>query len=109
MGRYPAVQVWPSVTASVSARACTSFFDPGRFLVGNGGILVTEVQYMKEGPGKTFIVADAGMNDLIRPALYSAYQEVVAVRETSGTVTGDVVGPICESGDFLAADRSPSQ
>lgn len=79
--------------------------EPGRFLTGNGGVLVTRVQYVKDNPFKKFIVADAAMNDLIRPALYEAYHEVVPVRETTDTVLGDLVGPICESGDFLAAER----
>ena len=79
--------------------------EPGRFLVGNAGILVCRVQYVKRTPHKTFIIADAGMNDLIRPLLYEAYHEVLAVRRTKGTVRADLVGPICESGDFLALDR----
>lgn len=79
--------------------------EPGRFLTGNGGILVTRVEYVKDNPFKQFIVVDAAMNDLIRPALYQATHEVQAVRETEGTIFGDLVGPICESGDFLAADR----
>jgi diaminopimelate decarboxylase len=80
--------------------------EPGRSLVGNAGILVTRVQYVKEGPGKPFVVTDAGMNDLIRPSLYQAHHEISAVRATDRTVVGDLVGPICESGDFFAADRA---
>lgn len=79
--------------------------EPGRYLVGNAGILVTRVQYVKEGPSKKFIIVDAGMNDLIRPPLYQAHHDIAAVRETSQRVFGDVVGPICESGDFFALDR----
>jgi len=79
--------------------------EPGRFLVGNAGILVTKVEYIKENPFKKFIVIDAAMNDLIRPALYEAYHEIKPVREISETVFGDLVGPVCESGDFLAANR----
>ena len=79
--------------------------EPGRFLAGNAGILVTRVQYVKEGPSKKFIIVDAAMNDLIRPPLYQAHHEIVPVRATRGTVFGDVVGPICESADFLAQDR----
>lgn len=79
--------------------------EPGRNLAGNCGILVSRVQYVKDNPLKTFIVIDAGMSDLLRPALYQAYHEIQPVREGSGTVHGDLVGPICESGDFLAADR----
>ena len=79
--------------------------EPGRFLVGNAGILVARVQYVKEGPSKKFIVTDAGMNDLIRPPLYQAHHDIIAVKQTPKTIFGDVVGPICESGDFMAADR----
>ncbi|MCB1069821.1 MAG: diaminopimelate decarboxylase [Kiritimatiellae bacterium] len=79
--------------------------EPGRFLTGNGGILVTRVEYVKPNPEKQFIVIDAAMNDLIRPALYEAYHEIRPVKETAETVHGDLVGPICESGDFLAANR----
>jgi len=79
--------------------------EPGRFLTGHAGILVARVQYVKENSLKKFIIVDAGMNDLIRPALYEAHHEIVPVRETGGTLFGDVVGPVCESGDFLAVDR----
>ena len=79
--------------------------EPGRFLVGNAGILVTRVLYGKDGPSKIFVVVDAGMNDLIRPPLYQAHHEIVAVRKTRGHFMGDVVGPICESADFFAQDR----
>jgi diaminopimelate decarboxylase len=79
--------------------------EPGRFIVGNAGILVTRVQYVKDGPAKKFVIVDAAMNDLIRPPLYQAHHDVVAVREADGTFVGDVVGPICESADFLATDR----
>ena len=79
--------------------------EPGRFLTGNAGILVAEVQYLKDNPFKKFIIVDAAMNDLIRPALYEAHHEVISVRETSDTVFGDIVGPVCESGDFFAQNR----
>jgi diaminopimelate decarboxylase len=81
--------------------------EPGRVLVGNAGILVTRVLYKKSGSGKKFIIVDAGMNDLLRPTLYKAFHaiEPVVRSETPFTVA-DVVGPICESGDFLAVDRS---
>ena len=82
--------------------------EPGRFLTGNAGILVTEVQYVKDNPFKKFVVVDAAMNDLIRPALYEAYHEIPPVRDTEETLRGDVVGPICESGDFLAAGPRPA-
>ncbi len=79
--------------------------EPGRSIVGNAGILVSRVQYIKDSHFKKFIVADAAMNDLIRPALYQAHHEILPVTATDKTVTGDLVGPICESGDFLAQDR----
>lgn len=79
--------------------------EPGRFLTGNAGILVTKVQYIKENPLKSFVIVDAAMNDLLRPALYEAYHHILPVNRTSERVFGDVVGPVCESADFLAADR----
>jgi diaminopimelate decarboxylase len=80
--------------------------EPGRVIVGNAGILLTEVQYIKETDTKKFIIVDGGMNDLIRPALYGSYQAVQPVVENNGEkILADVVGPICESGDFFAKDR----
>ncbi len=79
--------------------------EPGRNIVGNGGILVVEVQYVKQGPSKKFIIVDGAMNDLIRPALYEAHHEVIAVKQAKKKTRGDVVGPICESADFFALDR----
>jgi diaminopimelate decarboxylase len=79
--------------------------EPGRCLVGNGGALVTRVVAVKDSHFKKFVVIDAGMNDLIRPALYQAHHEIQAVKQAEGKLFGDLVGPICESGDFLAADR----
>jgi diaminopimelate decarboxylase len=80
--------------------------EPGRFIVGNAGILATCVSYVKETPNKTFVVVDSGMNDLIRPSLYGAYHEIVPVKPRRSTRRRvDVVGPICESADFLAKDR----
>ncbi len=79
--------------------------EPGRYLAGNAGVLVGRVQYVKDSPFKKFIVADIGMNDLIRPALYEAYHEVCAVRASARTEKADLVGPVCESGDFIAKDR----
>lgn len=79
--------------------------EPGRFLVGNAGILVTRVEYIKDNPFKKFVVVDAAMNDLIRPALYEAYHEIQPVKATSAMIFGDLVGPVCESGDFFAANR----
>jgi diaminopimelate decarboxylase len=84
----------------------TVYLEPGRFLVGSAGVLVTEVLYRKHSGGKEFIVVDAGMNDLVRPSHYQAYHEIVAL-EASGRppLRADVVGPVCETGDFLALDR----
>lgn len=85
----------------------TVILEPGRVLVGNAGILVTRVLYTKQSPVKNFVVVDAGMNDLARPSLYGSYHAIWRVHRVSGRddVTVDVVGPICESGDFLAKDR----
>ncbi|MEK7220642.1 MAG: diaminopimelate decarboxylase [candidate division NC10 bacterium] len=85
----------------------TVILEPGRVLVGNAGILVTRVLYTKQTPAKNFVVVDAGMNDLARPSLYGSYHAIQLVRQVSGRpeMTVDVVGPICESGDFLAKDR----
>ena len=80
--------------------------EPGRFIVGNAGILVTKVLYLKDNGFKKFLIVDAGMNDFIRPALYDAYHEIVPVIGTKARkVKMDIVGPICESGDFFAKDR----
>jgi diaminopimelate decarboxylase len=79
--------------------------EPGRFLVGNAGILLTRVLYRKKTANKVFIIVDAGMNDLIRPALYQGYHEIVPLNETADTIRADVVGPVCETGDFIALDR----
>lgn len=80
--------------------------EPGRFIVGNAGILVTKVLYLKDNGFKKFLIVDAGMNDLIRPALYDAYHEIVPVIETGARkVKMDIVGPICESADFFGKDR----
>ena len=81
--------------------------EPGRLLVGNAGVLLTRVRYIKQTEHKKFVIVDAGMNDLIRPALYQSYHEIVPLREPSGPARArvDVVGPVCESGDFFAQDR----
>ena len=87
----------------------TMIMEPGRVIVGNAGILVTKVLYMKEGEAKKFVIVDAAMNDLIRPSLYGAYHEIRPLSEAvlhRGKYQVDVVGPVCESGDFLAKDRS---
>ena len=83
--------------------------EPGRFLVGNAGVLLTRVRYIKKSGAKTFAIVDAGMNDLIRPALYQSYHEIVPVEQGRGDSPNrpkiDIVGPVCESGDFFALDR----
>jgi len=86
---------------------CVLIMEPGRVIVGNAGLLLTRVLYKKEGESKRFVIVDAAMNDLIRPSLYGAYHEIKPVREAphARKVTVDVVGPVCESGDFLAKDR----
>jgi diaminopimelate decarboxylase len=84
----------------------TLILEPGRVIVGNAGILLTEVQYIKETDTKKFVIVDGGMNDLIRPALYGSYQAIQPVEENKAEkIVADVVGPICESGDFFAKDR----
>lgn len=103
----------PSAYAAVVKRAtrglgCKLIFEPGRLIVGNAGILVTRVLYLKRGEAKTFVIVDAAMNDLIRPTLYEAHHEIVSVAELAPgarRTRADVVGPVCESGDFLALDR----
>jgi diaminopimelate decarboxylase len=84
----------------------TLVLEPGRALVGNAGVLVTRVVYRKTTPAKRFVIVDAAMNDLLRPALYGAYHAIRPVRPRQGArIVADVVGPVCESGDFLARDR----
>ena len=80
--------------------------EPGRFLVGDSAVLVTEVLYRKESGGKSYVITDAGMTELLRPSHYNAYHRIEAVRPAAGEVVADVVGPVCESGDFLALDRA---
>jgi diaminopimelate decarboxylase len=95
-----------AVLPLLRGRDLTLILEPGRVLVGNAGILVTKALYTKEGAEKSFVVVDAGMNDLLRPALYAAHHRIEPV--TGGErarVRADVVGPVCETGDFLARDR----
>src|SRR5262249_45867926 len=103
----------PSAYAEVVKRAtraldCTLIFEPGRVIVGNAGVLLTRVAYVKRTGNKPFVIADAAMNDLIRPTLYDAHHDIVPVRESgpgASRIVADVVGPVCETGDFLALDR----
>ena len=95
-----------AILQAMSGLDITLVLEPGRVLVGNAGILVTEVLYLKDTEEKTFVIVDGAMNDLIRPALYGSYQSIRPVREQPGEkIVADVVGPICESGDFFAKDR----
>jgi diaminopimelate decarboxylase len=103
----------PSAYATIVKRAtrglnCKLIFEPGRMIVGNAGILVTRVIYVKEGEAKRFVIVDAAMNDLVRPTLYEAYHEIHTVKEPAldaPRIRADVVGPVCETGDYLALDR----
>ncbi|MCR4437933.1 MAG: diaminopimelate decarboxylase [bacterium] len=94
------------VVPIIKATGCELFLEPGRAIVGPHGILVTRVVFTKESRGKRFVVVDAAMNDLIRPALYGAHHEVLKLYRSDGQASpADVVGPVCESGDFFAKDR----
>jgi len=86
---------------------CKLIFEPGRLIVGNAGILVTRVIYVKHGEAKTFVIVDAAMNDLIRPTLYEAHHDIIPVRPIArdSWIRADVVGPVCETGDYLAINR----
>ncbi len=103
----------PAENAQIVKRAtrdlnCKLIFEPGRLLVGNAGILVTRVLYLKHGEAKHFVIVDAAMNDLVRPTLYEAHHEIWPVSEAArqrAPLRADVVGPVCETGDYLALDR----
>lgn len=95
-----------AIVETARARSLKLILEPGRVIVGNAGILVTRVLYRKPGKDKEFVIADAGMNDLLRPSLYKAFHAVQPVQQRdSGIIHADLVGPICESGDFLASER----
>ena len=94
-----------SVIPSIAASGLTLLTEPGRFLVGNAGVLLTRVLYRKRSGDTEYIITDAGMNDLLRPSHYNAYHAIAAVRPDGGRVVADVVGPVCESGDFFALGR----
>ncbi|MBI3128595.1 MAG: diaminopimelate decarboxylase [Candidatus Tectomicrobia bacterium] len=97
-----------AILPAVKNLGCTLIFEPGRVIVGNAGVLVTKVLYAKSKEEKRFVIIDAGMNDLIRPALYESYQEALPVEEAAARRPrhkSDLVGPVCESGDYLAKDR----
>jgi len=97
------------VTRVTKALGCSLSFEPGRLIAANAGVLVSRVIYVKRGEAKTFLIIDAGMNDLIRPAMYEAHHEIAAVAEPvpgSPRATYDVVGPVCETADLFAAGRA---
>jgi diaminopimelate decarboxylase len=104
----------PAAYAAVVKRAtadlgCRLIFEPGRLIVGNAGVLVTRVIYVKRAEAKSFVIVDAAMNDLVRPTLYEAHHDIWPVTESAAgmrQMVADVVGPVCESGDFLALDRA---
>lgn len=94
------------VRDKVGQLGCTLVIEPGRLLVGNAGVLITKVEYVKEG-SSSFIIVDAAMNDLIRPTLYEAHHDVELVNQSNlPPITGDIVGPVCETGDYLAKGRT---
>lgn len=103
-----ATELFSEIHADLAALDCRIIFEPGRSLIANAGVLLTQVLYGKQTRGKRFVVVDAGMTELIRPSLYNAYHEIVPLKKAPGPakVKVDVVGPICESGDFLAKDRT---
>lgn len=90
---------------------CEIIFEPGRFLTANGGILVTEVLYNKKNGEKNFVIIDAAMNDLLRPSLYQAYHHIQPIQKFEGrkNIIADIVGPVCESGDYFAREREISE
>ena len=95
-----------AVRERIEGRDLTLMFEPGRFIVANAGVLLTQVEYLKHTEHKDFAIVDAAMNDLIRPALYQAWMNVTAVKPRDSQARAyDIVGPICETGDFLAKDR----
>jgi len=95
------------VKEATKGLGCKLIFEPGRLIVGNAGILVTRVIYVKRGEAKTFVIVDAAMNDLIRPTLYEAHHDIIPVSPPSGGawIRADIVGPVCETGDYLALNR----
>jgi diaminopimelate decarboxylase len=94
------------VKARLESLGCQIVLEPGRLIAGNAGILVTSVLFVKRGEAKNFIVVDAAMNDLVRPTLYDAHHEICPVRSAGGAaVVADIVGPVCETGDYLALSR----
>ena len=95
-----------AIVPQAVASGLTLLVEPGRYLVGNAGILLTRVLYRKRSGGREYVITDAGMNDLLRPSHYQAYHHISAVRPNGSSETYDVVGPVCESGDFFALNRT---
>lgn len=105
----PVAEYAKSVLKTLGSRTQKLLFEPGRLLTGNAGVLLSEVLFLKHGQDRNFAVVDAAMNDLMRPALYEAWHDVLPLRATpAGGRVYDIVGPVCESGDFLARDRQLS-
>ena len=112
--RYDATQQAPELSSyadivkrTIGELGCRLIFEPGRMMVGNAGILITKVVYVKEGTSKKFAIVDAGMNDLLRPAMYDAYHAIESVIQKTGTTAAyDVVGPVCETGDIFGEARN---
>jgi diaminopimelate decarboxylase len=104
----PAIQDFvAAIRARLGGEGLTVMVEPGRSIVGNAGVLLTRVLYRKRTPSKEFVVVDAAMNDLIRPALYRAHHDILPLNHAPETpIVADVVGPVCETGDFLARDRA---
>jgi diaminopimelate decarboxylase len=95
-----------AMCAKIEGKSLQIMIEPGRSIVGEAGVLLTRVLYRKANGTKQFVIVDAGMNDLIRPALYQSHHEIIPLRSNGGDpIVADVVGPVCESGDFLARDR----
>jgi len=111
--KYNAEQVQPTVASyltplldKLAGRGLQVVLEPGRRLVGNAGLLLTRIEYLKQGEAKNFAIIDAAMNDLMRPALYEAWHDILPVVPRAGATDDyDVVGPVCETGDFLGQDR----
>jgi diaminopimelate decarboxylase len=99
------VQLGTRVSAMLAGTGLELIVEPGRFIVGNAGVLLTRVLYRKRSGGKEYVITDAGMNDLLRPSHYNAYHRIESVASVAGRIVADVVGPVCESGDFFALDR----
>ena len=102
----PVAEYAATLLAKLGGRPQKILVEPGRALVGNAGLLLTRVEYLKHGEAKNFAIVDAAMNDLMRPALYDAWHDIVAVQQSAGAEASyEIVGPICESGDFLGHER----